>query len=316
METRSNHVLVGGIVLALLAALLLFTVWLSSLSGQDDKRYDIFFPQAVDGLAKGSAVAFQGVPVGQVELIALMPDRPEVIRVRIAVQAETPVLQGTTATIQGVGFTGVSQIQLDGSVRGRAPITKPGPFGVPVIPPRPGGFAALLSSAPELLDKVTTLTDRLGQMLSDRNQASIGGILDNVEGISKSLSDRSPEIAAALAETRLAVREAGLAARQIGELANSTDQLVSRDGRAIVGDLRKTVAAAQSSMASLDAAIADARPGLQAFSKQTVPEVGLLVSDLRDMSASLSAVAQRLDQGGATAILGAPKLPDYEANKK
>lgn len=316
METRSNHVLVGGIVLALVAALLAFTVWLSSMSSNDAKRYDIFFPQAVDGLAKGSAVAFQGVPVGQVEQIALMPDRPEVVRVRIAVQAETPVLQGTTATIQGVGFTGVSQVQLDGSVRGRPPITKAGPFGVPVIPPRPGGFAALLSSAPQLLEKVTTLTERLAELISDRNQASIAGILDNVEGISGSLEDRAPEIAATLAEMRISVRQAGIAAQQIGELAKSTDRLVSNDGRAVVADLRKTVAAAESSMANLDAAIGDARPALQALSKQTVPEVGLLVSDLRETSASLNSVARRLDQGGATAILGAPKLPDYEAKKK
>ena len=32
METRSNHVLVGSVVLALLAGLLLFVVWLAGLS--------------------------------------------------------------------------------------------------------------------------------------------------------------------------------------------------------------------------------------------------------------------------------------------
>jgi len=32
METRSNHVLVGSIVLAMLAGLLVFTVWLAGLS--------------------------------------------------------------------------------------------------------------------------------------------------------------------------------------------------------------------------------------------------------------------------------------------
>ena len=31
METRSNHILVGGVVLALLAALLVFIVWLSQM---------------------------------------------------------------------------------------------------------------------------------------------------------------------------------------------------------------------------------------------------------------------------------------------
>ena len=73
METRSNHILVGAVVLGMLAALVLFVVWLSQAGGDQDKKYDIFFSQAVEGLAKGSAVTFSGVPVGQVESINLMP---------------------------------------------------------------------------------------------------------------------------------------------------------------------------------------------------------------------------------------------------
>ena len=109
----------------LLAATLLFIVWLARLSGGDEQVYDIFFRTGVDGLSKGSAVTFSGVPSGQVTEIALMPDQPEFVRVRISVNAGTPILQGTTATIAGVGFTGVSQINLDGAVRGQPPIMCP-----------------------------------------------------------------------------------------------------------------------------------------------------------------------------------------------
>jgi len=64
-------------------------------------------------------------------------------------------------------------------------------------------------------------------------------------------------------------------------------------------------------MAELDAALSEARPGLKTLSTQTVPEIGQLVRDLRVMSESLTAVATKLDQGGASSILGAPHLPDY-----
>ena len=67
METRSNHILVGGVVLAMIAAVLAFIIWLSQVSGEANKQYDIFFRQAVDGLARGSAVSFSGVPVGTVK---------------------------------------------------------------------------------------------------------------------------------------------------------------------------------------------------------------------------------------------------------
>ena len=323
METRSNHILVGGVVLGLVVATLAFIIWLSQAAGDDNREYDIFFRQAVDGLARGSAVTFSGVPVGQVASINLEPRTPEFVRVRIAVRADTPILQGTTATIQGVGFTGVSQIQLDGAVRGSRPITCPSenrtsqcPYGVPVIPTKPGGLAGLLSSAPQLLERVTTLTERLTELLSDRNQASIAAILENVQEISRSVAERSPEIAATLAEARIAVRQAGAAADRFGQLAQSSDRLLNQEGRPLINDLRHTIRAAETSLANVDAMVADARPGVQALTKQTVPEVGQLVRDLRETTDSLREVTQRVEREGALSIVGGPKVPEYNPKKK
>jgi phospholipid/cholesterol/gamma-HCH transport system substrate-binding protein len=312
METRSNHILVGGVVLAMIAAVLAFIIWLSQVSREENKQYDIFFNQAVDGLARGSAVSFSGVPVGTVKTINLEPKTPEFVRVRIEVRQDTPILQGTTATIESVGFTGVSQIQLDGAVRGAPPITEEGPYGVPVIPAKPGGFAQLLNSAPELLNRVSTLTERLTELLSDRNQDSTAGILDNVEKMSGEIAARSPEIAATLAEARIAIRQAGAAAERFGQVAGTTNQLLNEEGRPLVQDLRNTIQAAEQSMAALNATISDARPGVQALTKQTIPEVGQLVRDLRATTESLRSVTERLDREGALSILNGQKLPDYE----
>ncbi len=316
METRSNHILVGGVVLAMIAAVLAFIIWLSQVSGEERKYYDIFFRQAVDGLAQGSAVSFSGVPVGTVQAIALEPRTPEFVRVRIAVREDTPILQGTTATIAGVGFTGVSQISLDGGARGAPPISQPGPYGVPVIPTRPGGFAAILNSAPELLNRVSTLTERVTQLLSDRNQDTISDILDNTERASRAFADRSPEIAATLVEARTAIRQAGDAAERFGRVADTSDRLLNQEGQALVRDLRATIRSAQNTVDTLDATIGEARPGVQALTKQTIPEVGQLVRDLRETTDALRSITTRVDQEGATSILGAPKLPDYEPERR
>ena len=213
METRSNHVLVGTVVLILLAVLALFTVWIARLGGQSTKEYDIFFKTSVDGLAKGSAVTFSGVPSGQVKEIALWKPDPQFVRVRITVNQDTPILQGTTATISGVGFTGVSQISLDGARKGAEAIGCPEdnpqsqcPYGVPVIPTKQGGLGAILNSAPQLLERLSTLTERLTGLLTDKNQASIAGILANTNRLTDALADRGPEIAATLAQTRIAIQ--------------------------------------------------------------------------------------------------------------
>ncbi len=319
METRSNHVLVGTVTLLLLAAIMIAAFWFSRLSEGDNKEYDVFFKQSVSGLAKGSSVNYSGVPSGQVERIELWKRDPSFVKVRISVKEGTPILQGTTATIAGVGFTGVSEIVLDGAVKGAPPIICPDqhplaacPDGVPVIPTKPGALGELLNNAPQLLERLSTLTERLTELLNDKNQQSIAAILANVERLSASLADRSPEIAATLAEARIAVQRTGIAAEQIGQLAATTDSLLNDEGRPLMADLRKSVQSATRSIDTLDKTIAEAQPGVRAFSNQTMPEVNQLVRDLREMSRAFRGVAEKLDQQGAGSIVGSPKLPDYK----
>jgi phospholipid/cholesterol/gamma-HCH transport system substrate-binding protein len=311
METRSNNLLVGGVTLLLLLALAGFTVWLANFGGQNRVEYDIFFKQSVDGLNKGSGVLFSGVPAGQVTDIALWRPDPQFVRVRIEVEEDIPVLQGTTAALQGVGFTGVSQIQLEGAVRGAPAISEAGPAGRPVIPTRTGGLGELLNTAPQLLERLSTLTERLTELANDRNQASLANILDNVEGLTGELNRNGPQLTRALQDARVAAQQAGNAAEEIGRLAATSENLLDSEGRPMLRDLRAAVASAQQSIATLEAAIEQARPGLNAFSSRTIPEANALLRDLRRSATTLSNVAERIEQQGAGGLIG-QRLPDYE----
>ena len=322
METRSNHVLVGTVVLILLAVLAIFTVWIARLGSTHEKEYDIFFKQAVDGLAKGSAVTYSGVPSGQVKQISIWKPDPQFVRVRITLNDDTPILEGTAASVQG-SFTGTSTVSLDGGVKGKPEIVCPEsdtanqcPFGVPVIPTKTGGLGAILNSAPQLLERFSTLTERLTGLLTDKNQASIAGILQNTDRLSAALADRGPEIAATLAQTRVAIEQAGNAAASVGKLADTTNGVLAEDVKPAMANLNVAIQSAKQSADTLNGAIQDARPGLQTFSRQTIPEVGQLVHDLRQTAQALSSVAEKVDQQGAASILSQPKLPDYKGGRR
>jgi phospholipid/cholesterol/gamma-HCH transport system substrate-binding protein len=315
METRSNYVMVGAVTVALLAGVLLFIVWLAGLSNKQTKCYDIYFSQGVGGLNKGSNVSFAGVPVGQVDKISLLPNRPEFVWVRINVDQQTPVLQGTTAQIKGVGFTGVSEIQLDGAVRGSRPIQQLGPQGCPVVPATAGGLGALLNSAPELIDRIQRLTERLTELLNDKNQNAISDILENIDVTTRVIRERAPDMAETIAEVRIASRNAGIAANNVAALTDNTNRLVSEQGRPAAEDLRKAIASIQQATDNLNGMITDARPGVQNFSKSTLPEANRLVRDLRELSQSLQSVSERVNQQGIGGTLGPEKLPDYKPRK-
>jgi phospholipid/cholesterol/gamma-HCH transport system substrate-binding protein len=235
--------------------------------------------------------------------------------VRIEVEETTPVLQGTVAQIKGVGFTGVSEVQLDGAVKGARPLTQLGPQGCPVVPSSAGGLGALLNSAPELLERIQRLTERLTELLSDRNQNSISDILENINKTSKVLADRAPELGDTMAEARIAARNAGIAADRVARLAESSDQMIQQDVRPATQDLRRSMESIQKTTANIDTLVNDARPGVQNLTKSTLPEVNRLIRDLRDLTSSLEGVSSRLEQGGVTGVLGAPKLPDHKPGK-
>jgi phospholipid/cholesterol/gamma-HCH transport system substrate-binding protein len=308
--------MVGAVTVALLAGVLLFIVWLAGLSNKATKCYDIYFAQGVGGLNKGSNVSFSGVPVGQVSKISLLPNRPEFVWVRIDVDEQTPVLQGTSAQIHGVGFTGVSEIQLTGAERGRPPIEQVGPQGCPVVPATSGGISALLNSAPELIDRIQRLTERLTELLSDKNQNSISDILENIDATTAELRKHAPEMGDTIAEIKIASHNAGIAANNVAALSNNANQLVSGPGRESVENLNKAIISARQAADNLNGMITDARPGVQNFSKETLPEANKLVHDLRELSQSLEQVSQRVNQQGIGGALGPEKLPDYNPGKR
>ena len=323
METKSNYVMVGAITLLLVALLAAFTVWLSRAGEGGKKEYDIFFQQSVNGLAKGSGVSFSGVPVGEIQSIELWEPDPEFVRVRITIKDSIPVLLGTTATINGVGFTGVSEIQLDGAVKGAPALVCPEanpksacPTGVPVIPTKPGALGELLNNAPLLLERLSALTERLTNILSDKNQQSIEQILDNVENLSGTLATQAPDLRATIQESRIALQKAGLAADEITKMAGTTNKLLDSDGRPMLVELRKTLRSANGSLAALETTLNNANPAIETLNTQTLPEVTQLARDLRELSVSLKSVTEKVDQGGIGSVVNAPALPDYQPGSR
>lgn len=314
METRANHLWVGGVTLALLAMLAGFIVWLARLDQRAQNEYDIFYAQSVQGLANGSQVTFAGVPVGQVTQISLSRDDPQFVRVRISVKQDVPILVGTQATIQA-SFTGVSTILLDGARKNAPRITcqtTACPEGLPVIPAGRGGFGEIVANAPLLLERLTTLTEQLNLVLGPDNQRELAGIMKNTNKVSAELAVAAPELTANLREFRVVMADFNAALGAVEKLALTTDTLVNNEGRPAVRELAETLKSANLALASLSAILEDTRPAARQLREGTLPAAEATLQDLRATSRALRSITEKLEAEGVGSLVQGKSLPTYK----
>ncbi len=318
METRANHVWVGVVTLALLALLAAFIVWIARLGEGGKQEFDVFFKQSVDGLSNGSSVTYSGVPVGQVKRIELWERDPSFVKVRIAVDQDVPILVGTTATMQG-SFTGLSNIQLEGATKGAKRLICEGddetaacPEGVPVIPTKRGGLGEILNSAPVLLERLATLTERLTQIVSDDNQRSIERILANTDRASKNFADASPQLATTLKQLEGTLGEAQLALASFKQTSATADAVLGTEGRQMLSQFDKSLKSVDKAALELEHLLADTRPAARQLNGSTLPQAEAAMRDLRSATRALRDMTEKLNDEGAGALVGGQKLPDYK----
>ena len=193
-----------------------------------------------------------------------------------------------------------------------APISSPGPGGVPVIPTTRTGIGALLSSAPALMEKLTTLLDRLNGTLSDKNVAQFSGILANTNRATKNLADASPEVKKSLTQLQATLHDASDALAQFKTVAENANKTLDPNAPGPARQLAQTLKSAEAAADALHAEMDALKPATTQMTQSTLPEIDASMHDLRAAAQALRAMTQKLDDGGAGAVLGNPKLPEYK----
>lgn len=314
METRANHLLVGGFVLLVLAAFAVAVVWLTRAQLVDRTTpYHIYFTGSVTGLVTASTVRYRGVPIGTVTDIRIAPNNPELVRVTIQVPEGTPIKEDAVATLELQGVTGGAYVQILGGSRDSAPLRPEEGQEVAVIPSRPSGVAAVLERAPELLGRMIALTDRVNLLLSDQNVAAIGETIGNVRDITGSLKTASGDMAAMLGSIRTVSGEverlvAGLDI-YAATLTDSVDRTMTQ-ARSTLGSIERQAGQAGSEWQELTASLrrtsdemhgilADVREPVSDFAQGGLYDLSMLMVELRELANNLSQVTTRLETGPA-----------------
>ncbi len=311
METRAHHVLIGLFTVIVVAAALLFGLWLAKTStDQAFHDYDVVFNEAVTGLTQGGAVQYNGIKVGDVTRLKLDPADPRRVLARIHVAADTPVKQDTRAKLALTGLTGLSIIQLSGgSPQSPALRGRDGDVGVIVADPSP--LTKLLANGEDLMLNINEVVAKASHLLSDDNVQHINNTLAHLDQMTGAVAEQRDEIRQLLQQLALASRNANTTLAQTEQLARHANRLINGPGKAALDSMQASMASLQRATASIDRLLNDNRDGLD-NGLRGLGEIGPALSELRKTLESLQTISRKLDDNPTGYLLGRDKTREFK----
>lgn len=291
METRANFALIGAFTIAVVVAAFGFVYWFSGPSQTAlYKTYQIVFPGSVSGLARGSAVEFNGLKVGEVTQLAISEEDPSRVDVLVSIDKKTPVKTNTKARLDQAGFTGVKTVALVGGTPGAPDLQTLQGQTYPRIQAERSEIQNILESVQRLSARATDVLEKIDQVL-DANSESIAATLKNTEKFTKSLADNSGEIDAFI--------------RDMSEVGHSLKPLPGRIDKLLAAiDPKKINSIAND--------IAGASANIKNFSATGLRQYEQLAIDGRKAIDTLDRAVRSLEKNPQQVIFGAsPPLPEY-----
>ncbi len=186
MEIRARYVLIGLFTLAVILGGFAFVYWLETTGGIGKRKdYRITFHNTVSGLLPGSAVLFNGIRVGEVTGLKLLPDRPSEVEAAIAVDWNTPVRADTQASLEFQGLTGVAVVTLKG-----------GSPGAPQLSNEAGQVPSLTAdekAGQSMSEAARQVLGRIDKVLAE-NSSDIRTMVSNLSSFSEALGRNSGKV--------------------------------------------------------------------------------------------------------------------------
>lgn len=273
METKANYLMIGGFVLGVLALAFIFVFWMTNLAG-GGKRYFIVFDGSVAGLTTGSSVGFNGIRVGEVQTFALDPQDARKVQVLISVRDDTPVRENSHASIQSMGLTGGSGVQI-------TPGTPDSPFlvataedPIPAIKADSGSGQGVFEAGSAALNNANVFISKLNALL-DQNEAAINTTMTNVQQVTTMLAEKKDDIGQAITDVKTG--------------AESFKSLSSK----------------------LEVSLGDNMDGLTRQARDSLQEFGNFMREGRRVAVTLNRILEKLEADPKGFLLGGNQLPEY-----
>ena len=255
METRANYALIGAFTLAVVFGAFTFVFWFSGVEKPSGlNQYKIVFDGSISGLAAGNQVLFNGVRVGDVSKIDLMPDDPSKVYAIVRVDGRVPVRTDTKVKLEYTGLTGSASVALSGGSSNAQPLATSDRDPAVLFADR-SDFQDLVQTAQKIAARASDILDK-GDKLFDEEGPAVRASVANVQKFSDALAANSAgvkDFMSAMADVGRTIKPLTV---KLESLTTDTDNVVKavdpKDVRQMVADFAATAAKLNTAATKVD----------------------------------------------------------------
>lgn len=202
METNVNYTIVGAFVISLATVIILGIIWLSSgFSVETYSTYLVYMQESVSGLSIDAPVEYNGVKVGAVKSINLNQHNPHLVELQLNIKTGTPITEGTVATLDSKGITGITFIALKDKSTNLTPLKALPGQDYPVIKTAPSFFLRIDLALEKLNKSLSQVSTSIQSLLDSENLHSIKQTLSNLDRITANLAAQNQRLTSIMANT-------------------------------------------------------------------------------------------------------------------
>jgi phospholipid/cholesterol/gamma-HCH transport system substrate-binding protein len=260
-------------------------------------------------LSADSSVKYNGVDVGRVKEITLNPDNPEQVRVALDFLRGTPVKEDTVAVLETQGLTGITTVNLRGGSRLSPLLKAKSGEHAPVIKSHPSFYARLDNTVsrlmtneqlPALLANLNRLAQDARNLVDAQSRADLKRILADLAQVTHAVATHRTELADSLVQSDAAFERFAAVGKKLDE---RLPQLLQQTSEKLIS-LQKMTDEIGRASAVVGSTVDGSRTDIAQFTGQTLAETGLLVNEMRLLTATFQRLAGDLERQPNALIFG------------
>jgi phospholipid/cholesterol/gamma-HCH transport system substrate-binding protein len=205
------------------------------------------------------------------------------------IDINAPIRSDSVASLEIQSLAGTTAIEISAGSK-EAPAIEMQPHQrYPVIWSRESNLSQIVDAVPNLMLKITALTDQLQDVVSDKNRQAISDTFENLAQLTAVAAAHREDLAHLLHDSATDARDLQQSIANLNDMTKKLDQIADQAGTAV---------------RNLNGAVQENRAPLKDFTQNGLQQFQELAVDMRSLVAELSRTVSALDRDPSRLIYG------------